>query len=74
MTQTLSLRGAPFRVKWELVECDEQRFAHWHGKGPAGSEADTEYQLSETPAARCSLIATSSALRSACSDASRSAP
>ena len=47
MTQTLSLRGAPFRVKWELVECDEPRRAHWHGEGPAGSEAETEYRLSE---------------------------
>ncbi len=23
MTQTLSLRGAPFRVHWELVRCEE---------------------------------------------------
>ena len=45
MTQTLSLRGAPFRVKWELVECDELRLAHWHGKGPARSHAETEYRL-----------------------------
>ena len=45
MTQTLSLRGAPFRVKWELVECDELRLAHWHGEGPARSHAETEYRL-----------------------------
>ena len=47
MTQTLSLRGAPFRVKWELIECDELIRAHWHGDGPAGSDAETEYRLSE---------------------------
>jgi hypothetical protein len=47
MNQTLSLRGAPFRVKWELVECDEYTRAHWHGDGPAGSDAETEYRLSE---------------------------
>ena len=47
MNQTLSLRGAPFRVKWELVECDELKRAHWHGDGPAGSRAETEYRLSE---------------------------
>ena len=47
MTQTLSLRGAPFRVKWELVACESLRLAHWHGEGPAGSQAETEYRLSE---------------------------
>lgn len=47
MTQTLSLRGAPFRVKWELVRCDAPELAEWHGKGPAGSHAETEYQLTD---------------------------
>ena len=47
MTQTLSLRGAPFRVKWSLVRCEEPELAEWHGKGPAGSRAETEYQLVE---------------------------
>ncbi len=47
MTQTLSLRGAPFRVKWELVRCEELRVAEWHGAGPAGSRAETEYRLAE---------------------------
>lgn len=47
MTQTLSLRGAPFRVRWELVRCEAPQLAEWHGKGPAGSHAETEYQLSE---------------------------
>lgn len=47
MTQTLSLRGAPFRVKWELVRCDPPGSAEWHGKGPAGSHAETEYRLTD---------------------------
>lgn len=47
MAQTLSLRGAPFRVKWSLVRCDEPGLAEWHGKGPAGSKAETEYELVE---------------------------
>ena len=47
MTQTLSLRGAPFRVKWELARCEVPSLAEWHGKGPAGSHAETEYRLTE---------------------------
>ena len=46
MTQTLSLRGAPFRVHWELVRCEEPHLAEWHGRGPAHSRAETEYRLS----------------------------
>lgn len=45
MTQTLSLRGAPFRVDWSLVRCEEYAAAEWHGEGPAGSRAETEYTL-----------------------------
>lgn len=45
MDQTLSLRGAPFKVHWTLAACDPPRRAHWHGKGPAGSHAETEYLL-----------------------------
>ncbi len=45
MTQTLTLRGAPFRVRWELVTCAEPTDATWHGRGPAGSKALTEYRL-----------------------------
>jgi carbon monoxide dehydrogenase subunit G len=46
MHQQMVLRGAPFKVKWELAECDPPRLAHWKGKGPAGSHAETEYRLS----------------------------
>ena len=45
MDQTLVLRGAPFKVHWTLAACESPRRAHWHGKGPAGSHAETEYLL-----------------------------
>jgi uncharacterized protein YndB with AHSA1/START domain len=47
MEQGLTLRGAHFKVKWELVECDAPHHAEWHGRGPARSHAETEYTLSE---------------------------
>jgi carbon monoxide dehydrogenase subunit G len=43
MDQTLHLRGANFKVHWELAECDAGRRAVWHGRGPARSRATTEY-------------------------------
>jgi len=46
MDQTLVLRGAPFRVHWELSVCDAPRHAEWTGRGPARSRAVTEYRLS----------------------------
>lgn len=45
MTQTLTLRGAPFTVHWELRECEEPQLAQWVGRGPLGSRAETEYRL-----------------------------
>lgn len=45
MDQTLTLRGAPFKVHWTLAACEPPHRAHWHGKGPAGSHAETEYLL-----------------------------
>lgn len=47
MTQTLSLRGAPFKVEWELVACDAPHLAEWAGRGPARSRAHTRYDLIE---------------------------
>ncbi|HVP01230.1 MAG TPA: SRPBCC family protein [Solirubrobacteraceae bacterium] len=47
MTQTLVLRGAPFRVHWELVRCEPPHLAEWHGRGPAHSRAETAYELRE---------------------------
>jgi uncharacterized protein YndB with AHSA1/START domain len=45
MEQTLHLRGVNFKVHWELVACDAERHAEWHGRGPARSRAETEYRL-----------------------------
>jgi uncharacterized protein YndB with AHSA1/START domain len=45
MEQTLHLRGVNFKVHWELVACDEDHHAEWHGRGPARSHAETEYRL-----------------------------
>ena len=45
MDQTLCLRGANFKVRWELVECEQPRRAVWDGHGPARSRARTEYEL-----------------------------
>jgi carbon monoxide dehydrogenase subunit G len=48
MEQTLCLRGVNFKVKWELVRCEEPFHAEWHGRGPARSHAETEYRLAPT--------------------------
>jgi carbon monoxide dehydrogenase subunit G len=45
MEQTLCLRGVNFKVHWQLVACTEGRHAEWHGRGPARSHAETEYEL-----------------------------
>ena len=45
MQQTLCLRGANFKVNWELTECEDGRVAKWEGKGPVRSRARTEYHL-----------------------------
>lgn len=46
MSQTLCLRGVPFKVHWTLEELDAPRFARWEGRGPARSTALTENRLS----------------------------
>lgn len=45
LDQTLCLRGAHFRVHWEVDQYDEGKRAKWQGKGPARSHASTEYRL-----------------------------
>jgi carbon monoxide dehydrogenase subunit G len=45
MEQTLALRGAKFKVNWELVRCEAPHRAEWVGKGPARSKAETGYRL-----------------------------
>lgn len=47
MTQTLTLRHAPFKVRWRLATCKEPHLADWRGRGPAGSRAETTYRLEE---------------------------
>lgn len=46
-TQRLKLAGAPFRVRWTVVECARPRLARWEGKGPGGSRAYVSYALAE---------------------------
>lgn len=45
MKQCLALRGTPFKVNWELCECDTNAKAVWKGRGPLRSHARTEYHL-----------------------------
>jgi uncharacterized protein YndB with AHSA1/START domain len=45
MEQTLCLRGANFKVKWELAECEGPTHATWEGRGPMHSHARTVYDL-----------------------------
>jgi uncharacterized protein YndB with AHSA1/START domain len=45
MEQKMTLRGATFKVKWQLDVCEAPTHAMWRGKGPAGSHAETEYRL-----------------------------
>jgi uncharacterized protein YndB with AHSA1/START domain len=45
--QVLVLRGARFKVHWELTSRRKPFHAHWQGRGPARSHAETEYQLAD---------------------------
>lgn len=45
MEQTLCLRGAHFKVKWEVVEFDPPRLAVMRGRGPAHSSASIRDEL-----------------------------
>jgi uncharacterized protein YndB with AHSA1/START domain len=45
MENKLCLRGATFRVDWQLTDCERPRHAKWKGRGPARSRAETEYRL-----------------------------
>jgi carbon monoxide dehydrogenase subunit G len=47
MEQVLSLRGAKFKVRWELTTNRRPFHAQWDGRGPARSHAETEYRLSD---------------------------
>lgn len=45
LEQVLCLRGASFKVKWEVADLDPGRHARWEGRGPARSRAQTTYRL-----------------------------
>jgi uncharacterized protein YndB with AHSA1/START domain len=45
MEQVLCIHHVNFHVHWELVSSNRPRHAEWHGKGPARSKAETEYNL-----------------------------
>jgi uncharacterized protein YndB with AHSA1/START domain len=47
MEQVLCLRGANFHVKWHLETENAPFHAEWHGRGPARSHAETEYNLAD---------------------------
>jgi uncharacterized protein YndB with AHSA1/START domain len=47
MEQVLCLRGANFKVHWNLTTNEKPFHAEWKGKGPARSRAETEYRLSD---------------------------
>jgi hypothetical protein len=47
MEQVLCLRGANFKVKWHLETENAPFHAEWHGRGPARSHAETEYNLAD---------------------------
>ena len=47
MEQKMALRGATFKVKWELAECEQPTHALWKGRGPARSHAETQYDLAD---------------------------
>lgn len=52
MQQRMNLRGASFKVSWELVACERPTHAEWKGRGPARSRAETEYTLEALPDGR----------------------
>jgi len=56
MQQRMSLRGAAFKVTWELVACRRPVHAKWKGRGPARSKAETEYTLETLPGGRTRFL------------------
>jgi uncharacterized protein YndB with AHSA1/START domain len=43
--QSLSLRGAHFKVHWTVTELEPRRRVVWQGEGPVRSRASTTYEL-----------------------------
>lgn len=52
-TQKMRLAGKSFKVRWEVVEAEQPRFARWTGDGPAGSSASVSYRLAPTDGGTC---------------------
>jgi uncharacterized protein YndB with AHSA1/START domain len=47
MDQRIQMRGVSLDVHWKLIECHPYELAVWEGRGPARSQARTEYALTE---------------------------
>jgi uncharacterized protein YndB with AHSA1/START domain len=47
MDQQIHLRGVNLEVHWRLIDCDISTHAVWEGRGPARSQARTEYILND---------------------------
>lgn len=47
-SQTLSVGGKSFTVRWKLVEVKAGEIAVWEAEGPKGTHADVRYELSES--------------------------
>jgi uncharacterized protein YndB with AHSA1/START domain len=45
MDQQIHMRGVSLEVHWELVDCRPGELAVWQGRGPARSQAHSEYIL-----------------------------
>ena len=65
MVQTMELRGAPLKVSWELISCDEPHLATWEGRGPAGEKAARAYGgATSVPCPPCDASQRNSAMQS----------
>lgn len=45
MDQQIHIRGVSLEVHWKLVDCRPGELAVWQGRGPARSQAHSEYVL-----------------------------
>ena len=59
MSQTLHLRGVPFKVQWTLEELDAPRYARWEGAGRPARRPSPRTVSASATGTRISTIATS---------------
>jgi carbon monoxide dehydrogenase subunit G len=45
MDQQIQMRGVSLDVHWKLIDCKPAELAVWEGRGPARSQAHSEYAL-----------------------------